>query len=102
MIRMTIGRLSGIWMILFFLSAQAVAQSYTFDWLTSGGGPRHDAIAAVDVAADGTIAATGKIEGPTVFGSFTLPGDPLSADGLVLKLDNLGNVIWAREIIGGG
>lgn len=102
MIRKTIVRPLAPWPILIFLSAQAVAQSYTFDWLTSGGGTRYDNVQGLDVAPDGTIVITGTVEGPTEFGSITLPGDPLSADGLVAKLDSRGNILWARDIIDGG
>lgn len=87
----------------FLLPARGLAQSYTFDWLTSGGGVEFDRIADIVVAPDGTIAATGAIEGPTSFGSITLPGDGTpssSADGLVMKLARDGTVVWANQISG--
>ncbi|MCB9335574.1 MAG: gliding motility-associated C-terminal domain-containing protein [Flavobacteriales bacterium] len=68
-----------------------------FLWVKVFGGPQADR--GYDIAVDslGNIYVTGYFIGSATFGSTTLTSSGNSQDIFILKLDNSGNVVWAKS-----
>ncbi len=65
-------------------------------WIFSGGSSGPDRGFDIATAPDGTNVITGYYSHNAQFGNITLPSNALSQDFFVLKLNNAGEVIWAK------
>ncbi len=71
-------------------------------WLKQFGGNFSDRPTDLTMADDNSIYITGQYFGQVTFGSYTLNSSAGSKDIFIVKLDNLGNVVWARSEGGTG
>jgi type IX secretion system substrate protein/beta-propeller repeat-containing protein len=76
------------------------AQSLTWQWAYGFGGLSFEEGTAVAVDANDNCYITGRFGNNCQIGSTLLTGHPSYMDAFISKLDNAGNVIWAKE--GGG
>lgn len=85
----------------------SVSSQTGWDWAKKGGGSASNSAFdsydnANDITVDhtGEVLVTGYFRGPGTFGTITLNGFG-DMSGFIAKYDNLGNTIWAKEIVGG-
>ncbi len=79
------------------LTINAFAQTPDWEWAKSGGGSNSDISYSIAAYVNGNCFVTGYFYSPTItFGSITLTNNG-GADMFVVKYDNNGNVVWAKN-----
>lgn len=94
-----------ITLIISFITITMVLQAQTFQWAKKIGGANTEDGNSVAVDASGNVYTTGSFQGTVDFdpgvGTYTLSAN--STYGVyLLKLDALGNFVWAQRIAGLG
>ena len=88
--------------LLFFQFSLFQLQSYAqeWEWAKKGGGTKLDVVYDIKLDNLGNVYVTGFFYSPALFGNTLLSNTSVNGEVFLIKYDNNGNVLWAKQ--GGG